>query len=323
MAAKENLTKSTDITVAAREVDFITRFSENWNALAEIMGIMRPIRKTPGTKLVSYKASVDGELMGGTSVGEGEEIPYTKLKLEPVAYSDVDIAKHRRGTSIEAVVKHGAKNAVQRTDKAFLNKIQSDILGDFYSFLRTGTLKSTEATWQQALAMAKANVLDKFGDMDLDVTEIVGFANITDAYRYLGDKNISVQTQFGINYIKDFLGYKTLMLLPEKYIHSGEVIALPVENIDLYYIDPSDDDIKELGLDYRTVGETKLIGARVEGDYSRATGDMCVIYGMKLWAEYLDGIAVVTVSGAGGASVQTASISAGEAEPTAKSAAKK
>lgn len=29
---------------------------------------------------------------------------------------------------------------------------------------------------------------------------------------------------------------------------------------------------------------------------SRATGDMYAIMGMKLWAEYLDGIAVATVS---------------------------
>ena len=138
-------------------------------------------------------------------------------------------------------------------------------------------------------------MLDKFAGMDKDVTEVVGFANILDAYSYLGDKDITVQTAFGLNYVENFLGYRTLFLLPDKYIAQGKVIALPVENIDLYYVDPGDSDFAKLGLNYTVRGETNLIGVHVEGDYSRATGDMYAIMGMKLWAEYLDGIAVATV----------------------------
>ena len=104
-----------------------------------------------------------------------------------------------------------------------------------------------------------------------------------------------MQTVFGLNYVENFLGYRTLFLLPDKYIAQGTVIALPVENIDLYYVDPGDSDFAKLGLNYTVKGETNLIGVHVEGDYSRATGDMYAIMGMKLWAEYLDGIAVATV----------------------------
>ena len=59
MAVIENTTMTTDIKLQAREIDFISRFNNTWDALREIMGIMRPIRKTPGTKLVSVKATVD------------------------------------------------------------------------------------------------------------------------------------------------------------------------------------------------------------------------------------------------------------------------
>ena len=52
MAAKPNVTTTTQFTTAAREVDFVTRFADNWDALRTILGIMRPIRKAPGTKLV-------------------------------------------------------------------------------------------------------------------------------------------------------------------------------------------------------------------------------------------------------------------------------
>lgn len=295
MAAKNNVTTTGQFSTSVREVDFVTRFADNWDALRNIMGIMRPIRKAPGTKLVSYKASVDGTLQGGTSVAEGDEIPFTKMKVEPVSYADIEVAKYAKSVTLESVAKYGADVAVEKTDDAFLVALQNKILGEFYTFLGTGTLTLSETTWQRALAMAKGKVLEKFAGMDKDVTEIVGFANILDAYDYLGDKEITVQTVFGLNYVENFLGYRTLFLLPDKYIAQGTVIALPVENIDLYYVDPGDSDFAKLGLNYTVKGETNLIGVHVEGDYSRATGDMYAIMGMKLWAEYLDGIAVATV----------------------------
>lgn len=295
MAAKTGLTTAAQFATEAREVDFVTRFSDNWDALRKIMGIMRPIRKTPGTKLISYKATVDGTLAGGTSVGEGEEIPFTKLKVAPTTYGDIEVAKYAKSVTIESVTKYGAEVAVEKTDEAFINALQTQVLTDFYTFLGTGSLKVTgEKSWQRALAMGKAKVLEKFAGMDKDVTEVVGFANILDAYDYLGDKDITVQTAFGVNYIENFLGYRTLFLLPTKYIAQNKVIATPVENIDLYYIDPGDSDFGKMGLNYTVKGETNLIGVHAEGDYSRATGNMYALMGMKLWAEYLDGIAVAT-----------------------------
>ncbi len=299
MAAKTGLTTTGQFMTAAREEDFATRFTENWDALRTILGIMRPIRKAPGTKLISYKAEVDGGLKGGTTVAEGDEIPFTKMKVSPVSYGDIEIAKYAKSVTIETVASHGAENAVEKTDDAFLVALQNKVLGDFYTFLGTGTLTLTPKTWQQALAKAKGKVLSKFMGMDRDVTEIVGFANIDDFYDWLGDKDITTQTMFGLTYVKNFLGYNSLFLLPDKYIAAGKVIATPVENIDLYYIDPSDSDFAKLGLYYTVMGETNLIGVHIKGDYSRAAGDMYAIMGMKLWAEYLDGIAVATVTPGG------------------------
>lgn len=296
MAAKTGLTTTAQFTTSAREVDFVTRFADNWDALRTIMGIMRPIRKAPGTKLVAYKASVDGGLKGGSTVAEGDEIPFTKTKVEPVAYGDIEVSKYAKSVTIESVAKYGAEVAVEKTDDAFLVALQNKVLADFYTFLNTGSLAVTAKTFQQALALAKGNVLNKFAAMDKDVTEVVGFANILDMYDYLGEKEITTQTMFGLTYLENFLGYRTLFLLPEKYIARNKVIALPVENIDLYYVDPADSDFAKLGLDYTVTGETNLIGVHVEGDYSRATGDMYAIMGLKLWAEYLDGIAVATIT---------------------------
>ena len=71
MAAKNNLTMTSDVQVTAREIDFVTSFARNWQHLRDILGIMRPIKKQPGTVLKSKTASVTL----AQSVGEGEEIP--------------------------------------------------------------------------------------------------------------------------------------------------------------------------------------------------------------------------------------------------------
>jgi len=290
--AKENLTKVANIDVTVREVDFVSRFAKNWDALRAILGITRPIKKAPGTKLVSYTATCTLE---SGSVGEGNEIPYSQTEVTEAAYGDVTIEKYAKATSIEAVNKYGAAIAVQKTDDAFLNELTLNVLTRFYTFLKTGELTGAEATWQMALAMAKAKVIDKFQKMRKTVTEVVGFANVLDAYKYVGAASITVQTAFGINYVKDFMGYSTLFLLSDPDIPEGTVIACPVENIDLYYIDPSDSEFAKLGLNYTVDGETNLIGFHANGNYGTAVGEVFALMGMTLWAEYLDGIAVVEV----------------------------
>ena len=279
--------------VTAREIDFVTRFGQNWDALRDILGIMRPIKKAPGSQLVSYTASVtleDGD------VDPGEVIPYSKATIVQAAKSDVDILKYAKAVPIEDVSKYGAAIAVQKSDEAFLNQLQSNVLTAFYTFLNTGNLTATASTWQEALALAKGKVLDKFNKMRKTVTNVVGFANVLDFYAYLGAASISVQTEFGLTYVKNFMGYSTLFLLSNPDVAPGTVLACPVENIDLYYIDPNDADFRQLGLDYTVQGETNLIGFHANGNYSTAVGESFALMGMKLWAEYLDGIAKITVN---------------------------
>lgn len=292
MPARENLTKASDITVKAREIDFVTSFGRNWDSLREILGIMRPIRKAPGTKLTSYEATITLE---DGNVGEGEEIPYSKATVVPVSYDDLTINKWSKAVSIEAVNEFGAEIAVQRTDEAFLLELQTEVLEDFYEFMQTGTLTSTEASFQMGIAMAIGKTVDKFKKMRRDASRIVVWVNTLDAYEYLGAANLNIQTMNGIQYVKNFLGADTIILSSE--IPQKKIIATPVDNIILYYVDPGDSDFAKLGLQYTTQGETNLIGFHAEGNYRTAVGETYAIMGMKLWAEYLDAIAVVTISG--------------------------
>lgn len=283
-----NTTMTTDISTAVREIDFVTRFTNNIQSLNEILGIMRPVRKTLGTKLVASKAKVT--LQSG-EVGEGEEVPLSKAVVTPVAYEDITLEKYRKAVTAEAVAKFGPEVAAQKTDDAFIMELQGNILDRFYTFLQTGTLKGSEETFQMAVSMAVAQVKDKFKKLRLDYGNIVVFVNTLDVGRYLGGANITVQNANGIEYVKDFLGVQTMIISSE--IPENTVIAIPADNIVEYYIDPADGGFQALGLNYTTAnGDTNLIGIHKEGNYGRVMGETHALMGIKLFAEYIDAIAV-------------------------------
>lgn len=277
--------------VTARELDFVSRFGQNWEALREVLGISRPIKKQAGTQLKSYTASVtleDGD------VDPGNVIPYSKATVVQVGYDDLTLQKYAKAVPVEDVDKYGVEIAVEKTDDAFLNELQSVVMDDFYTTLTgdTSALTGTYGTFQMAVSMAIGKVRNKFKQMHRTVTDVVVFVNTLDVYKYLGSTEISIQTLFGIEYLKNFLGASTVILSSE--IEEGTVIAIPADNMVLYYVDPSTEFAK-LGLVYTTDGETNLIGFHAQGNYGTAVGESFALMGMKLWFEYADGVAIVEI----------------------------
>lgn len=277
--------------IAAREIDFVTRFGTSWQSLQEVLGIMRPIKKESGTVLTAYTASValeDGD------VDAGCVIPYSKATVVATHKADLTLKKYAKAVPVEDVDKYGVKVAVEKTDEAFLNELQGSVLDDFYATLADDTeaMTDTQATFQMAVAMAIGKVKDKFKKMRKNSTNIVVFVNTLDVYKYLGAANISIQSAFGMDYIQNFLGATTMIISSE--IDEGTVIAIPAENLVLYYVDPSTE-FSTLGLVYTTDGDTNLIGFHAQGNYGTAVGESFALMGMKLWAEYADGVAIVTI----------------------------
>ena len=293
MAPKANLTMSSNIEVRAREIDFVTRFGDTWESLREVLSIMRMIRKENGTVLKTKSATV---VLQDGKVGEGEEIPYSLASVEETPYGAITIEKFAKAVSIEAVDEHGAEAAINMTDEAFLNELQGNVLDRFYAHLKTGTLTSNEATFQMAIAMAIGKVKDKFKKMRKNHSKIVVFVNTLDAYKYLGAAELTVQSAFGIDYVENFMGADKMILSSE--IEAGKVIATPVDNIICYYVDPSNSGFRKLGLEYTVSGETPLIGFHANGNYNTAVGESFALMGLTMLTEYLDAIAVVTITGA-------------------------
>lgn len=289
MAILPNTTKSENFNIDPKLIDYVERFNASWQSWTDILGIMRPIRKIPGTRLRSYKVSVD---LNEEAYVEGDEVALSKVNVEEVTQKDLELVPDRIRVTAKSVKDHGAEIAVRKARNAFLNATRGKILDEFYAFALTGTLTGTEDTFQMAVAMAVAKVKDKFKKMRLDYGNVVVFANTLDVGRYLGGAAISTQTSEGTEYLKNFLGANTMIVTSE--IPQGTVVAIPAENINLYYIDPADGDFQELDLNYYTSNsDTSLIGVAQEGVYSHLSGDTHVLYGFTLWAEYLDAIAVI------------------------------
>ena len=266
-AANEGLITTGDIDVTAREIDFVTSFERNWEALREILGISRAIRKLPGVVLKSKYA--EGTLASGT-VAEGDVIPRTHYEVKEKPYSEITLEKYAKEVSIEAIKDHGYEVACEITDEEFKTDLQDGITTKFYNYLKTGTLTNTAKTFQMAVAKAIGSVKNKFKSMHRTATGVAVFANIMDFYDYLGDSNITLQTAFGLTYVKGFLGADIMFLGSDNEIPAGKVLATPVNNIVAYYVDPSDGDFEKAGLSYTVNGETNLIGFKVKGDYDRA-----------------------------------------------------
>ena len=289
-AAPDGMTGTAQIQVKAREIDFVTSFGKNLQALLDVMGITRVIRKENGSVLKTKTAK--GLLKSG-DVEEGDEIPISQYTVEEQIFDTIKILKYRKSVSIESIAEKGYEAAVEDTDREFRSDLQNVVADKFYAQLKAGSLVGHQSTWQMAVAMAIGKVVNKFQKMKRTATGIAVWVNTLDVYKYLGAAEISLQTAFGFKYMTDFLGADIVFVTSE--IPENVVIATPLNNIVAYYVDPGDSDFAKAGLSYTTDSETGFIGFHTQGTYERAISDMFAIMGLRLFCEYLDAIAYMSV----------------------------
>lgn len=287
MAAETNTIMNADLA-KAREVDFAYKFGESIKKLMEALGVTRKIRKEAGTVLRAYKAT--GTLQDG-NVAEGELIPLSHYKTEPVDFEEITLKKWRKQTTAEAIINKGYNQAVLETNKAMVKDVQKGIRASFFKFLATGKGSAAGATFQAALAQAWGQLQVLFEDDDI---QSVYFMNPLDVADYLATANISLQNAFGMTYVKDFLGLGTVIF--NSSVPKGKIYATAVDNLVLYYIPVNGADLDE-AFDF-TTDESGLIGIHEIPDYDHMTEKNVVISGIVLFAERIDGVVVATI-GAG------------------------
>lgn len=312
-AAPDNMTGTAQVQTRAREIDFVTSFSKNLQALLDVMGITRMIKKENGSTLKTKK--VTGTLQSG-AVAEGDEIPLSQYQVEEVPFDTIRIEKYRKGVSLEAIAEKGYDAAVQSTDDEFKSDLINVVTGKFYTQLKAGSLVGHESTWQMAVAMAIGKVVDKFQKMKRTATGVALWVNTLDVYKYIGAADITLQTAFGFKYVTDFMGADVVFVSSE--IPENVVVATPLNNLVAYYVDPGDSEFVKAGLQYTTDTETGFIGFHAQGTYERAISDMFAIMGLRLFCEYQDAIAYIAVGGADTQTLGTLTVTSEAGSETGK-----
>lgn len=284
-AVDEKMIKSQNLA-RVRDIDFVSRFGFSIKKLVEALGVTRVIVKQSGTVLKAYK--VTGTLEDGT-VAEGEVIPLSKYQTSYEPIGEVALNKWRKQTSIEAIAEKGYDQAVSDTSDKMLQDIQKGIRTKFFTFLATGTGAVTAVGLQATLAQAWGKLQVLFDD---DAVDSVFFLNPLDVADYLGTAQVTLQTAFGMTYIKNFLGLGDVFL--NSSVPQGKFYATAKENIVLYYIDVEDDDLSE-AFSF-TKDETGYIGIHTSAAYDNLTSETVAVSGVGLFAENLGGIVVGTVT---------------------------
>lgn len=289
MAAETNVITSTDVK-RVREVDFVQQFTHtNLAKLIEVLGVTKKVPMMEGTTMYMYTTT--GTLQSGT-VAEGDVIPLSQYTQTKTAIGEIELSKHRKAVTAEAIKKSGLQTALIETDTAMLRDIQKDIRTKFFTFLNGTIANSSTATGaglQAALANAWGQLQVKFED---DTAQAVYFVNPADMADYLGNANITMQTAFGMNYIENFLGLGTVIMTSQ--VTKGKFIATAKENIVMYYLTMGGDVANAFDL---TTDETGYIG--IKSGYQneeRAQIETLTMDGINFFVEYGAGVVKGTIT---------------------------
>lgn len=287
MATDPNMMKAVDFAKVS-EVDFVEQFSKGIRVLQEVLGITRKVEKVPGQNIKTYK--VTGTLESG-DVAEGETIPLSKYKTEVADTFELKVRKYRKQVTLEAINDKGYEQAVTDTDEQMVRDVQGLIRKDFFTFVQTGTGEASGVGLQGALAKTWGQLKVLFEDYDVADSDLLYMVNPLDIADYLGEKDVTVQTVFGMTYVESFLGLYNVLV--HTGIPQGKVVGTAKNNIILYYTNPKNSEIAK-AFDF-TTDETGYVGVHHEVDYANLTTDTVAIYGMALYAELIDHLVVGTI----------------------------
>jgi hypothetical protein len=286
MAALENQISAADIATAL-DVEFLENFKGDVNQLVEVLGIFGTETMKAGAAMYQYK--VTGKL-ADAEVAEGDVVPLSRYKVEKVPVGEMEVRPYRTSVTAQALQKGGYRNAILRVDDQLAKDIRGSLLADFFAFLKNGTLTAQGDTLQAAFAEADAVLQDELEGFNDHAERIVHFANRRDVAAYLGSAQITTQTAFGLDYVKDFLGFEHVLLTSK--VPSGTVIATPADNIHVYGCDFGE--LAQSGLAY-SVGDMGLVGVAHECSYERASAITNVLCGMSIIAEKQNYICTATI----------------------------
>ena len=266
----------------AREVDFVQRFTgSSLEKLVEALGVTRRIPMIDGTTMYYYTTT--GTLQSG-EVAEGAEIPLSQYQRNKIPVGEITLKKWRKAATAEAILKSGYEEAVRATDEKLLADVQNGIRTDLFN-----AIKAIDATVVGGSTL-QAVLAKSWGQLQVlfenDSADIVHFLNPLTIADYLSTATITMQTVFGFNYIKNFLGMGDVILSSQ--IPTGQVYSTAKENLIMYYVPVTAEAMSAFDL---TADATGYIG--ISSGYAekkRAQVESLVMSGIQFLVEYATGV---------------------------------
>ena len=247
--------------------------------LAEALGIQDVQPLAEGTTIKIYKTE---KANTPEQVGEGEVVALTKITRKLHQTIVVTLEKFRKTTTAEAIARSGFSKSVNDTDDKLISEIGIGIKKAFFTMLKTGTGTATAgANLQAACAQLWGALQAGFEDGEVE-GQTVFFVNPLDAANYLASAAITVQTAFGLTYVKNFLGMGTLII--SKEVAQGAPIATVSDNLKCACVGSGSEVGDVFGYIF---DETGLIGMNHTVASDRVSIDTNVLAGVKFYAEDL------------------------------------
>ena len=214
------------IEAKAQDINFVTRFEKDIQHLLDVLGKTSVEVVAPGTAFKVYETS---GTLSATAVAEKALIPDSNIAVGNPTTIEIAYKKYRNLTSIEKIGKVGYDLAVGKTNDDMLKQVQNGIRASIFAGLATGTGTATGASFQAAIAAAAAQVAVKF---EAEVATPVFFVNPADLYGYLGTHNVTLESEFGLNYLKV---YEVRSLnIPGMELQTDETGIVAIHNGALY-----------------------------------------------------------------------------------------
>ena len=273
-----------------KSIDYTSRFEQSLRDLQDAIGVSQLIPVSEGLKVKLYNG-LKVTLADG-NVPEGELIPLSKVEPQVAEEKEITLLKYRKSTTGEDIQKFGLDQAVDRTDMAMVKDVQKNIRKNLFDFIQTGEAQENvgaQKDFQGALATSWGALNTIFED---DTIRTVVFAHPLDVATAIANKQLSLETAFGLNYYTDVTG---TIVFTSTQVAQGNVYATASENLVIAYVPTT----SEVGQAFNlTSDNTGFIGMKHFLHEETLTHQTLMVSGVLMFPERLDGVIKVAIGDA-------------------------
>jgi len=271
------------VLAKAQDINFITKFEANVQQLLSVLGKTSVDIVAPGTAVKTYNVS---GTISAEAVAPKALIPDSGIAVSDGDTIEITYSKYRNLTAIEDIGKYGYELSVGKTNDEMLKQIQRKVRKTIFDGIKTGTGTATGANFQAAIAATAGKLAGLFED---EFGTPVFFVNPEDMYGYLGTHNITLESQFGLSYLANFMGIGNV--IADTNVASGTMFGTVLENLEV--VAPSLASIPGLEM---TTDASGIVGVHNDGAYANAAVETVAYCGLGVHPAFKDRIVKATIS---------------------------